>query len=180
MTMTAMSRFVVLLLLAACGDETEESPTGEPTVVMQPIPPAEKEEPAPPPPAPPETEDATAEAHAVRERWLRGTLRGHDNNMARMRSVTITATDAGYAIRVANQFRFRCGLEFGEDGRPARMTRCRGEQGWQATPEVIDLECETRTQDELCSGSYMLGTTDGYRQRARFQIIRPLESDERG
>ena len=115
----------------------------------------------------------------ARDRWLGGSLRGHDNDMARMRSVTITEHDGSYAVRVANQFGFRCGLELDEHGSPARMTNCRGEDRWTASPDVIELECETTERDEVCRGAYMLGTTDGYRQRARFQLIRRLSPDER-
>ena len=175
---------VVAFLSMACGDDgpAAADPVA-PVVRTAPVEPAPSE-PLPTPPPPPDVEkpdpdaDPVRGAAATRERWLRGPLRGHDNNMAAMRSVRIEARQGGYTVHVANQFGFRCGLELGDDGRPARMTRCRGEDGWNASPSVIELECEIRARDEVCAGDYMLGT-DSYRSRARFQLIRRRDAEER-
>ncbi|MEM9194786.1 MAG: hypothetical protein AAGF12_36750 [Myxococcota bacterium] len=133
-------------------------------------------EPSPPPPPPVEpVPTATDSSDALREAWLTARLRGHDNSVASLRRVTITERDGGYQVLIVNQFRFRCGLEFGDDGRPAKLLRCRsGEPDWSVAPAEIPLECEERNREEICHGPYTLMARGGYRSRAHFQLRRPL------
>jgi hypothetical protein len=155
--------------------EIEEPPRASPTAYASIA--------AEPTPSAPAREPDGADRDARIHEWLSSRrLRGHDNAVAAFRSVHVRRWGDAFTIDIANQFGFHCQLEFDERGSPAALRDCRSRAyaEWIARPDRIALTCTTRERDELCEGAYQLGTTDGYRNRAVLQIVRPLAAPPSG
>ncbi len=118
-------------------------------------------------PSPPATRMPSGKAKI--QVWLESSLSGRDNRMAAHRSVKIKKRGDGYRISVANQFNFRCGLEFDARGQPAVMTKCKSKGGgWFTRTKKIKLSCRLFdnkqsgiSPKEECWGEYQLCTEYG-------------------
>ena len=124
------------------------------------------------------------EAEQRKSAWLRASLTGRDNPVARIRRADISEEGAGYKVFVQNQMQMTCGLVFGSDGRPAELvtragqaTACVGPEGWRSREQNIKLECSEAGGNETCQGKYRLSSPEGFADAAVLEIIRPLADD---
>jgi hypothetical protein len=176
------------LLVAACGGRSE-APRSHRAATLTPSPPSAPAPRTMPTPTPGTTQQALApdpfmvptltpeQRAAAIDAWVRGPLRGRDNDMAHLRGVTITRrADATFGISIRNQFRWTCSLEFDAAGRPATMRHCvSAEPSWYADPDELHFQCTTNGTDELCDAPYTLGERSVHmRDPAKFRILRPL------
>lgn len=112
----------------------------------------------------------TADATVRMRSWLDGPLLGRDNDVANMRTASITRHDPietdSYDAFIKNQFGFTCTLEWGRDGSPAKLSSCKAADPvtWQATPAQLPVHCkiDKAAKRERCTAAFhlMTGTFD--------------------
>jgi hypothetical protein len=124
----------------------------------------------------------SADARTRMRAWIAGPLKGHDNDVARMREASIESHPDNpdlprFAVTIKNQFGFRCVLDWSADGAPATLGTCvAADKKWQASPATIPLKCRLDAKHKLdrCEGTFTLSSED-YHDSGTFVLERALD-----